>query len=526
MRRDIWDTRWLALALLLASPSYAQIQYFPAGSNRYEVGVQESSIRFSPPSFDWYVDSVNGADANDGRSAGSALKTITALLAKTITTGQRIGLARGSSWREQLAITADNVTIAAYGSGDRPILDASDVVAAGSWNKTAGRTNVYDVSLAVQTDALASEWPSIWIDGTRLTKAADLATCDATPGTYYYGAVEGTTPITVYVHSTGDSDPRIDGKVYEASIRKTGLSTDGCTGCVVRSVQAQKPYTSYGGILIGRYGRLYDSVSNAGTTHNVFLRGFAEAHDVTATGGYAPGDVPVMYVAYEANPADSPTVLFDRCSATNTVQSTGFFVHTSGASFGTVEYRDATVSLSAGTAFGGTNLTTLVVTRGTVTSPVLLGTNSNATITGTAFTANVAAQTVIAVGTAGTSLTATNLSITAPTNNNVGAVVVTSVANNTITITGTTLSANYAGSRGATFLLRILGANATVTASGNTWGAAVGATAYLTQATTTLASDNNTFKSNVQFSIAGTVYGTLALYQAGTGQDAHSTYSP
>lgn len=48
--------------------------------------------------FDWYVDSANGNDGNTGKSSLQALRTVAALLGKTITSGQKIGLARGSVW--------------------------------------------------------------------------------------------------------------------------------------------------------------------------------------------------------------------------------------------------------------------------------------------------------------------------------------------------------------------------------------------------------------------------------------------
>ena len=66
--------------------------------------------------FDWYADSVNGDDNATGKSSAQALKTIAALLSKPITAGQRIGLRRGSTWREELIIPANNIEVYAYGS--------------------------------------------------------------------------------------------------------------------------------------------------------------------------------------------------------------------------------------------------------------------------------------------------------------------------------------------------------------------------------------------------------------------------
>jgi hypothetical protein len=86
------------------------------------VGGSNPSVAYSVPSFDWYVNSVGGNDANTGKSQGQALQTITTLLSKSITAGQRIGLARGSTFRETLTVPVSSLTINGYGSGGAPII--------------------------------------------------------------------------------------------------------------------------------------------------------------------------------------------------------------------------------------------------------------------------------------------------------------------------------------------------------------------------------------------------------------------
>lgn len=96
----------------------------------------------SLPSFSqiYYV-SNKGDDSNDGLASTAPLKTINALLLLRPGHGSVINLEKGSVWHESLYLNldssvnwrdstiyklADNVVIQAYGTGDKPILDASD----------------------------------------------------------------------------------------------------------------------------------------------------------------------------------------------------------------------------------------------------------------------------------------------------------------------------------------------------------------------------------------------------------------
>ena len=88
--------------------------------------------------YTYCVDSVNGNDANSGSCAiGQQKQNITAL--PSLASGQSIGLAGDSYWRQELRITADNVVIAAYGPGARPILDASDRLLNAGFTKTSNQ---------------------------------------------------------------------------------------------------------------------------------------------------------------------------------------------------------------------------------------------------------------------------------------------------------------------------------------------------------------------------------------------------
>ncbi len=181
----------------------------------------------SASTFDYYIDSVAGSDSNTGRSEAQAWATIGKLTtAGVLANGVRIGLKRGGHWRETLDLSSyTGCTVGAYGSTSaaRPKLNGSDIASAGAWSKTVGLTNVYQIAWSHSLD-VAPSLLTVWVNGARLTFVTSQATCDATPGSFTYsGSVVGTSPITVYVNSTGSTNPGSDGKTYELTKRKRSL---------------------------------------------------------------------------------------------------------------------------------------------------------------------------------------------------------------------------------------------------------------------------------------------------------------
>jgi hypothetical protein len=87
----------------------------------------------SAEAYTYYLDSEDGNDNADGLSPGSAWQTISKLDGITLTPGQSVGFKRGCVWRESL-LPGDSgssghlITYGAYGSGDRPELNGSDLV--------------------------------------------------------------------------------------------------------------------------------------------------------------------------------------------------------------------------------------------------------------------------------------------------------------------------------------------------------------------------------------------------------------
>lgn len=296
----------------------------------------------------WYVDSVNGNDANAGTASDAPLQTIAALLGKTIAEGSTIYLARGSHFREMLSGLPDLCRVVAYGQGARPLLDCSDTAVNASFTKTAGRTNVYQIAWSHSFNDVDKSRHSVWENGVRLTRAADLATCDATPGSFYAATPTLTGPDTVYVHPTGSTNPVSDGKTYDLAKRPQGFIGSAFS-------HAEGLHTRRNGHNNGSLGSYSakDCLAEDGTFHNMWVTALAEDCVAWKNEGYEAAGSSTMFISYED--ADGKGALYRRCKALGSNQSgtIGFYAHTvgSGPKFSRVVYEDCeAVNVSAGFA--------------------------------------------------------------------------------------------------------------------------------------------------------------------------------
>lgn len=88
------------------------------------------SARAAPPRqtpATYYVDSLNGDDAADGTSPATAWRTLARAAGAPLAPGDRLLLARGSTWNETLSLSASGtaaapITVDAFGSGPPPLL--------------------------------------------------------------------------------------------------------------------------------------------------------------------------------------------------------------------------------------------------------------------------------------------------------------------------------------------------------------------------------------------------------------------
>lgn len=279
--------------------------------------------------FDIYVDSVNGSDANTGQSPSAAKQTLSAV---TLSAGLRIGLARQSHWREQIGgfvSLPNNVTIGAYGTGQLPVIDASDVSA--GWTKTAGKTNVYQADLSVGGP---DQFLRMYEDGALLKWVADATTCDSTPGTYYCATTTSSPTCAVFLHATGSGNPASNSKVYEHTARLFGIMSNTATGWSVSNVRTKRNLHTDGSLVIYVAGTARGCVAEDGGKHNLWIGADSVAEDCIAWKcDYSDRTGSTLFISFALD-GTGKTSTFRRCVAINDISGQnvlGFYAHTQGS---------------------------------------------------------------------------------------------------------------------------------------------------------------------------------------------------
>src|SRR3990167_1482748 len=96
---------------------------------------------YNPPAgaatFDYYVDAVNGDDANNGTSEATAWKTITKLTSVSFVNGDTIGFRADQEHRGVVTITAadSGIVFTSWGTGSYPVIKGSNKIT--GWNSGA-----------------------------------------------------------------------------------------------------------------------------------------------------------------------------------------------------------------------------------------------------------------------------------------------------------------------------------------------------------------------------------------------------
>lgn len=322
------------------------------------VGVPSpKEVANSSDRIDWYVDSINGNDANAGTNSGAPLRTIAALLAKRLQSGQIIGLARNSRWREQLNIPASGMTVIAYGTGERPLLDCSDVVT-NAWELSFGRTNVYETTCRVASVGERANFVGVWQNDKRLVRAASIDACETNAGSYFVSS-DWVSPFVLYLHATDSTHPT--NWVVEYSARLYGIDGgvyNGITNTTLEGIWTRRNYCNNGSMVFTGIAR--DCVASEGSKHNLLVGPGSYLKSVIANEAYYT-ETGIMFV-FNANSSNYDPVTFEDCVAVVSSDSpsssiSGWYGHVnvSGA-FGTATYRRCIGSgLVTGISTGSTN---------------------------------------------------------------------------------------------------------------------------------------------------------------------------
>lgn len=469
--------------------------------------------------YTYYVDSVNGNDANDGRSEVTAFATIGAL--PELVAGQSVGLARGSHWREQLTLPANNILIGAYGSGARPILDGSDILSSGGWTDSAGRadanTNVYSRAIATASTGTKT-WINIYEDDSNLAYVTSLANCQSTAGSYYVSSHTSATP-TVYIHPTGGGNPASNGKVYEVTTRLYGINADTRTGIRLTGITTRRNLHENGSTAVFTGARLTNCRFEDGSKHNVIYRENSILTDCVAENSYYGGQGATLFVLNQTSPTGLPCQHI-RCQALNTIGSTnvdGFYAHinTSGE-FGDQYFEDCDV-VGCDDSYNFLQVGTVTLDNCRATGFLITGVQLYTDLiirNGCQFKASSGSQRAIyMLGGTGQTLDMDDSYICV--GNSSGGAIYVNGDNATLNIDNCII-------KGAGSLIYFPSTETGLVLNSHNNLFDTAARDYDLRGTSTINSDDNQFNGEAWVRIGVTEYNTLAAYQAASDQDANS----
>ncbi|OMD86814.1 MULTISPECIES: S-layer homology domain-containing protein [Paenibacillus] len=121
---------------------------------------------------EYYVDSFAGSDNNDGKTPETAWKTFSVVNQTTFEAGDRILLKKGGIWNEQLypkgsGTDEEPITISAYGSGSKPIINGGGMAGAAVYLRNASNWVIRDLEVT----NYASERGSVYREGIMVENA-------------------------------------------------------------------------------------------------------------------------------------------------------------------------------------------------------------------------------------------------------------------------------------------------------------------------------------------------------------------
>ena len=163
----------------------------------------------------YYVDATNGNDNNNGLSTSIAWKTIAKVNSSSFKPGDSVLFKRGCTFREKLTVPSSGsagslITFGAYESGNRPIINGSDLVT--NWTENSGTPNTWKATVTTQPYA-------VWFNSTLGNLKGNVASFGS-PGDWYWSSN------TLYVYSTSNPATAYTNPGIESSSRQTIYMSD------------------------------------------------------------------------------------------------------------------------------------------------------------------------------------------------------------------------------------------------------------------------------------------------------------
>jgi hypothetical protein len=225
----------LTFLMLTASP-WAQTRSQVPSQNFGFAGA--AAVSSGAPAAKYYVDSVNGNDANLGTSQAAPWKTIARVNAATIAPGSEILFLSTDIWHEQLTVPGPGMTFGAYGPqrtcrlsaslvatcANMPIIDGADAIT--GWSVQLGAAYKARYTSTVTKGFV----DSLYAQTVPLMLQTSIANVVSTAGSIFS---DGT---NVYVHLVDGSNPAKH--VVEVSgSRKYGINLNNQAGTTVTGLE-------------------------------------------------------------------------------------------------------------------------------------------------------------------------------------------------------------------------------------------------------------------------------------------------
>jgi parallel beta-helix repeat protein len=184
----------------------------------------------------YYVDQVNGNNSGSGLSEASAWKTITKVNSFSFQPGDNVLFRCGQTWREKLNLTKSGssssyITIASYGSGDKPVISGADIIS----GLALYSGNIWKKSVTITYSQ------QLFFNSIRGTKKSSVSELSDDKDWYY-----NTSEKAIYIYSL--QDPSLyDAPGIEASSRDNAIYVSS-SYVNIRDLQVEK--TSQSGIIL------------------------------------------------------------------------------------------------------------------------------------------------------------------------------------------------------------------------------------------------------------------------------------
>ena len=329
----------------------------------------------------YWADSVNGSDSNTGTQTAPFQSLTKLQSADAAANKSRWELVTGSHWTgQQLTVPRAGMTIAAYGSGAKPIIDCGVGITAVIWVKTGGYTNIYEAAgLTVVNAPGGAQWVNVWANGIthQLPRAASLAALDAAIVPTYF-VDSDLPPFKVYVNLQANPGSLANGYVEYTGVSQ-GLSSLHSTTII--GIQTQRNFANNGSLEVDAPSTLVNVQCDYGAKHNCLLAPGCTVYGMSLNYSYYAGGNANMLILF-GTWAPGLGEIINNLTITNyglggtfdTSNVVGVYAHGAGSGGGPFYFSNPNITgIGTALAFEGETTSAVTVvggTIGTVGSPV------------------------------------------------------------------------------------------------------------------------------------------------------------